>query len=307
MNKLAIETHHLRKEYGLKVAVDDLTLQVPCGEVFGFLGPNGAGKSTTLKMLVGLVRPTHGEVKILDESPRNYRNRAKIGFLPEHFRFHEWLTAHEFLHVHGKLYGLSKQQLHKRIPELLEQVNLADATHTSLGNFSKGMLQRVGLAQAMLNKPEIIFLDEPTSGLDPLGTRLVRDIISNLKAEGTTVFLNSHLLSEVSVTCDRVAFIKKGVVIHTNTMEKLLSQTMALSLRVDAISQNLHEALKSLDSHVQLNGTKILLTVKDDDQVAHVAQMVHEHGAKLYELTPRHQSLEEIFVSIISTDGEDRT
>ena len=136
---------------------------------------------------------------------------------------------------------------------------------------------------------------------------MVRDIISNLKAEGTTVFLNSHLLSEVSVTCDRVAFIKKGVVIHTNTMEKLLSQTMALSLRVDAISQNLHEALKSLDSHVQLNGTKILLTVKDDDQVAHVAQMVHEHGAKLYELTPRHQSLEEIFVSIISTYGEDRT
>jgi ABC-2 type transport system ATP-binding protein len=300
-----IETINLRKEYGRKVAVEDLTLQVPPGEVFGFLGPNGAGKSTTIKMLLGLVRPTGGDARLFGQSALTSKVRAKIGFLPEHFRFHEWLKATEFLMFHGKLYGLSTQTLNERIPELLDLVGLADNAQVRLSGFSKGMLQRIGLAQAMLHRPQLIFLDEPTSGLDPLGRRLVRDIIYRLKQEGTTIFLNSHLLSEVEVTCDRVAFIKQGRVVQTETMADLMNQNTEVHLRVDQVQPALLETLNKLGSQVQPNGTKISLLVDNESIVPEIATAVARHGAKLYELTPRHKSLEDIFVSIIGSDVGD--
>jgi ABC-2 type transport system ATP-binding protein len=190
------------------VAVADLTLLVGRGEVFGFLGPNGAGKTTSVKMLLGLTNPTAGSATLLGHPLGDRQARAKIGFLPEHFRFHEWLKAAEFLDLHGRLYGMSRAGRAAVIPDLLELVGLGHRAETKLSAFSKGMLQRIGLAQAMLNDPELVFLDEPTSGLDPLGRRLVRDIINGLRSEGTTVFLNSHLLSEIELTCDRVAFIR---------------------------------------------------------------------------------------------------
>lgn len=305
MSHLAIKTSHLKKKYGPKVAVEDITLEVPRGEVFGLLGPNGAGKSTTVKMLLDLVRPTAGEITLLGQRPGDPQTRAKIGFLPEHFRFHEWLRAAEFLNFHGKLYGLPNAVLKKRIPELLELVGLIDSAQMRLSKFSKGMLQRIGLAQSMLNKPELIFLDEPTSGLDPLGRRLVRDIIRRLKAEGTTVFLNSHFLSEVEVTCNRVAFIKQGRMIHIDSMANLMNQSTEITLRVDAFKPALLDALEKLGNHLRLNGSNLSMMVKNQDVAPEIAQVVLEHEVKLYELRPQQKSLEEIFVSIIESDEGD--
>src|SRR3990172_1693123 len=171
---LAIETNNLRKTYGDTVAVGGLTLQVPQGEVFGCLGPNGAGKTTSIKMFLGLVAPTSGGGTLLGKPMGDRATRARIGFLPEHFRFHDWLTALEFLTVHGQLYGMANDQLKCRIDESFDLVSLAPFRHKQLRTFSKGMLQRVGLAQALLTNPALVFLDEPTSGLDPVGGRLVR-------------------------------------------------------------------------------------------------------------------------------------
>ena len=298
----AIETVHLRKEYGAKVAVEDLTLNVPRGEVFGFLGPNGAGKSTTVKMLLGLVKPTDGQISVLGQSPRSATTRAKIGFLPEHFRFHEWLTAREFLQFHGRLYGLAKAELARRIPKLLALVSLADDADNNLSGFSKGMLQRVGLAQAMLNDPELIFLDEPTSGLDPLGLRQVRDIIYKLKNANITVFLNSHLLSEVEIVCDRVAFINHGRVIQTSRMADLMNQNTLVTVRVDEMTADMVQTLKSLGQNIQPNGTSLSMLIDSEDKLPEIAAAIHGHGAQLYELRPERRSLEEIFVSIIGDD-----
>src|SRR5215210_7234125 len=236
MNEQVIETRGLRKIYGAKVAVADLTLQVPRGEVFGFLGPNGAGKSTSVKMLLGLVAPSGGQARVLGQPPGHTPTMARIGFLPEHFRFHEWLQAAELLDLHGRLYGMEPAARRQRIPELLEQVGLAEHARRPIAGFSKGMLQRIGLAQALLNAPELVFLDEPTSALDPFGRMLVRGIIHDLKARGTTVFLNSHLLGEVEATCDRVSFIKAGRVLRTLALKDIAEGQLHVELRVDAIT-----------------------------------------------------------------------
>src|SRR5512142_2990109 len=188
MTDCAIEAQSLRKEFGDQVAVQGLDLQVLQGEVFGFLGPNGAGKTTSIKMLLGLVSPTSGSGKLLGAPLGDRATRGRIGFLPEHFRFHDWLTAGEFLTLHGRLYAMADTRLKERITQLLELLGLTPFRNKQLKTFSKGMLQRIGLAQALLNEPDLIFLDEPTSGLDPVGRLLVRDIIRDQRARGATVF-----------------------------------------------------------------------------------------------------------------------
>ena len=193
---LAIRTRGLRKVFGGKVAVRNLTLDVPRGEVFGFLGPNGAGKSTCVKMLLGLVFPTSGRADVLGQPAGEVKARSKVGFLPEHFRFYDWLTPAELLKLHGRLYGMSQAVLRERIPTLLDLVGLTPHGEKRLQEFSKGMLQRIGLAQALLNDPELIFLDEPTSGLDPFGRRMVRDVIKAQRDRGdrkSTRLNSSHL------------------------------------------------------------------------------------------------------------------
>ncbi len=232
----AIQTFNLRKEFNSKLAVRDLTLTVERGEVFGFLGPNGAGKTTSVKMLLNLISPTSGEGKLFGEPLNDPGIRAQVGFLPEHFRFHEWLRAEEFLMLHADLYRMPRNVSRQRIPELLELVGLIKHSSKKLSKFSKGMLQRIGLAQALLNQPGLVILDEPTSGLDPVGRRLVRDIIRDLSERGTTVFLNSHFLSEIEVTCDRVAFIKKGEVIRISTLTNLMEGYMSVELRARGMS-----------------------------------------------------------------------
>ncbi len=295
----AVETHHLRKEYGDKVAVDDLTLRVERGEVFGFLGPNGAGKTTAVKMLLGLAAPTAGVARLLGRPLGDTVTRAKVGFLPEHFRFHEWLRAAEFLDVHGQLFGLTADQRSQRIPDLLDMVGLSDAADRKLSAFSKGMLQRIGLAQALLPEPELVFLDEPTSGLDPLGRRLVRDLIHRLKAAGTTVFLNSHMLSEVEVTCDRVAFIKEGRVIRTAQLGTLVDGLTEVSLRVGRVTPELLDGLRRWSDNLRVDGRRITLVIQDENDLPELAAWVVNLGVELYALTPQQVSLEELFVRAV--------
>ena len=299
MPEAAIETYLLCKKYGAQSAVKDLTLRVNQGEVFGFLGPNGAGKSTTVKMLLALIKPTRGEARLFGQPPDDPRVRSRTGFLPEHFRFHEWLRAQEFLEFHGRLYGIAAPELNRRIPELLELVGLAGSGRLRLSKFSKGMLQRIGLAQAMLNQPQLIFLDEPTSGLDPLGRRLVRDIIRQLKAKGVTIFLNSHFLSEVEVTCDRVAFINHGQVLRTELMAELLNHDIEVVLRVDSLKPGLKDQLARLGTDLRENGATVSMRVESEHLLPEIANLVHRHGARLFQLSRRHKSLEEIYVDLI--------
>jgi ABC-2 type transport system ATP-binding protein len=306
MSEFIIETSGLRKTYGAKVAVADLTLQVPQGEVFGFLGPNGAGKSTAVKMLLGLVRPVGGQARVLGRPPGDAAAMARIGFLPEHFRFHEWMHAAELLDLHGRLYGMDPATRRQRIPELLELVGLTEAARRPLSGFSKGMLQRIGLAQALLNRPALVVLDEPTSALDPFGRRLVRGIIGDLKAQGITVFLNSHLLSEVEATCDRVSFIKEGRVLRTLRLHDLEAGRLHVELRVDQVTPALQAALAGLGLQptdgVTPHAPTLDLVVPDEDLLPVIAERTLASGARLYALTPRRASLEQVFLEIVGTE-----
>jgi ABC-2 type transport system ATP-binding protein len=299
----AIQTHSLRKLFGSKVAVNSLTLEVPRGEVFGFLGPNGAGKSTSVKMLLGLVRPTGGSATILGAPAGAVEARKKIGFLPEHFRFYDWLTSAELLRLHGRLYGMRNLELRKRVPELLELVGLSPHRDKRLRDFSKGMMQRIGLAQALLAEPELIILDEPTSGLDPGGRRLVRDIIKAERSRGATVFLNSHLLSEVEVTCDRVAFIKHGEVLETRRLEGLHEGETTVRIRASKFDAETLAGLAQWASNVQSGDQQITISVAATEAVPQILRYLVSQGVDVYELTPERLSLEELFLQIVGEDG----
>jgi ABC-2 type transport system ATP-binding protein len=288
----AIETHDLRKVYGTddeQAAVKGLTLQVMQGEVFGFLGPNGAGKTTSIKMLLGLVEPTSGSASLFGSQIGDRATMEKVGFLPEHFRFQEWLTAEEFLFLHGRLYGMQANDLGWRVDELLKRVGLSEFRGRLLHKFSKGMLQRIGLAQALLNRPRLVFLDEPTSGLDPIGRRLVRDIIHELRDQGTCVFLNSHLLSEIEITCDRVAFIRHGEVIRLLKLDSLNTGRIKVIIRTSNV--------------ISKEGENITLTLSSESIVPEVIRYLVAHNIDVFSITPKSMSLEEIFIETIGEDG----
>jgi ABC-2 type transport system ATP-binding protein len=299
----AIRTRGLRKVFSGKVAVRNLTLDVPRGEVFGFLGPNGAGKSTSVKMLLGLVFPTSGEAAILGHPVGDVTTRSKVGFLPEHFRFYDWLTPTELLKLHGRLYGMSPAKLRERAPALLDLVGLTPHSNKRLRDFSKGMLQRIGLAQALLNEPDLIFLDEPTSGLDPVGRRLVRDIIKAQRDRGATVLLNSHLLGEVEVTCNRVAFIKDGEVVETRQLSDEIEEQTTVLIRAAHVTAEVASGLSRWSQSVCANGERMTLSVSSRAVVPEIVHYLVTHGAEIYEVTPRRLSLEERFLEIVGSDG----
>ena len=298
----AIQTAHLNKTFANHIAVTDLTLEVARGEVFGFLGPNGAGKTTTIKMLLGLCRPSSGTASVLGGSIRDLEVRRKLGFLPELFRFHEWLSGEEFLRFHGQLYGMTRSDLERRIPEVLALVGLEGREPDKLRTYSKGMQQRIGLAQAILNRPELVFLDEPTSALDPLGRREVREIISRLKHEGMTVFLNSHLLSEVEQSCDRVAIVNRGTVLRSGPLRELLS-TLELEVRVDLVTPELQARLAPFGRLLEASETLIRLELKSETDVPAIARAVIDCGCELRALVPKHQGLEELFMNVIDSEN----
>jgi ABC-2 type transport system ATP-binding protein len=302
---LAVETYGLRKEYGRKVAVANLSLRVPAGEVFGFLGPNGAGKSTTVKMLVGLVRPTAGWGRLLGRPLGDASARRRLGFLPEQFRFHEWLRAEEFLDLHASLYDVPRRERERRVGESLELVGLSARAGDALGTFSKGMLQRIGIAQAVIADPHLVILDEPTSALDPLGRRDVRDLIRRLRARGIAVFLNSHLLSEVESVCDRVAIIDHGTVVRQGTLADLVAGALEVEVRLDALPPALQAALVERWPTVtspapDVTGCWTLrLTLRAEADLPRVADLVTRHGAGLHALIPRRTTLEDLFVQSV--------
>jgi len=297
-----IDTRGLRKWFGPTLAVADLSLSVRAGEIFGFLGPNGAGKTTSVKMLLSLVTPDGGEGRVLGEPLGDRRTRGRIGFLPEHFRFHDCLTARELLRFHGRLYGLSGSDLDMRIDRLLARVDLLEAADRPVRGYSKGMLQRTGLAQALLNDPLLVFLDEPTSGLDPLGRLLVRDIISELRERGTTVFLNSHLLGEVEATCDRVAFVKQGRTIHEMTLGRP-ADLVHVEMRVSPIDACLLQGLSSFGIDICQGDVDVIrMRVESDAVLPALTRWLVERGASVYAVQPRRKSLEEWFVEVMGED-----
>ena len=302
-DSFAIETEALRKVFGDNVAVKGLTLQVKQGEAFGFLGPNGAGKTTSIKMLLSLIAPTAGKASLLGAPLGDRRARARIGFLPEHFRFHDLLSAAEFLKLHGQLYGMTPSRLQQRIPELLEQVGLVSFAGKQLRTFSKGMLQRIGLAQALLNTPALVFLDEPTSGLDPVGRRLVRDIIHDLRRQGTTVFINSHLLSEVEVTCDRVAFIKHGEVAKVIELASYTTAQTHVVIRAANLTPAAAAGLSQWGRDVRVDGSNVTLVLSDESVLPELNRYLVAQGADVYAIIPQRMSLEDMFIQILGTEG----
>jgi ABC-2 type transport system ATP-binding protein len=299
----ALEIVGLRKEYGRrvrkKVALHDLTLSVQPGEVFGFLGPNGAGKTTTVKILLGLVRATSGQARIFGTPVSDPSARRLVGYLPENFRFQEWLTGTELLELHADLADLSRAERERRIPEVLHMVGLGDRGDDRIKSYSKGMMQRIGLAQAVVHNPRLVLLDEPTSALDPIGRREVRDLIRSLAARGMTVFLNSHLLSEVEMVCDRVAIIDRGRVVQSGRLDDLIGGTPELSITLDRVDS---EALSLLSRFGQVVGhdqATVRLAVVDPSVASVIADTLPRSGYRVYSLVPIQQSLEDVFMALV--------
>lgn len=286
-------------------ALDRLTLQVAAGEVFGFLGPNGAGKTTTFKILMRMLRPTAGKARILGRPLDDLAMRACIGYLPEQPYFYDYLTAREFLVYCGVLCDLPRQVAYKRAGELLAQVRLADDADKHLRKFSKGMLQRAGLAQALINDPEVLFLDEPMSGLDPLGRREVRDLIATLRARGKTIFFSSHILTDVEAMCDRVAILNGGRLVECGRLSEILkTRSHEIEVVVSGVNQQTLAALGALAIAVQPTPEGARVRLAGDQDIARLLAVTHEAGGRLVSVNPVRESLEDLFVREIRAGGQ---
>ncbi len=275
------------------------------GEIYGFVGPNGAGKTTTLKVLMGLIRPTSGSASILGCDVTESDFRRHIGFLPENPYFYPFLTGREILRFYARLSGVGAGILAERVQDLLELVGLAHASEARLGTYSKGMLQRVGIAQALIHDPEVAFLDEPMSGLDPVGRKDIRDIILRLKAEGKTVFMNTHILSDVEMICDRVAIIVKGRIRYEGPIREFLKEEemrsdIVLARLPAAVGKSLSERYKA---RVQTVGEQVEVQVRDG-QVRDVLEAALQAGAEILSVTQNRISLEHIFLEAVE-EGEE--
>ena len=272
--------------------------------MFGFLGPNGAGKTTTVKILLGLVGPTSGDARIFGRPAGDPESRRNVGYLPENFRFHDWLTGESLLDFHARLAGVSLSDRRERIPRVLDQVGLRGRGRDRIRAYSKGMTQRIGLAQAIIHEPELVLLDEPTSALDPVGRREVRDLIRSLRARGMTVFLNSHLLSEVEMVCDRVAIVDRGRVVRSGRLQDLLGGLPELRVTVDRVDPQVLELTAAFGKILDIKDSTLTLGVDSTDTAAQLADALVRAGYCLYALVPSHQSLEDVFISLVErSDG----
>ncbi|HYG82045.1 MAG TPA: ABC transporter ATP-binding protein [Pyrinomonadaceae bacterium] len=306
-----VEIENLTKDYEVGFwrkkrvrALDGLSLTVEGGQIFGFLGANGAGKTTTLKLLMRLIYPTAGRARILGRDINDVQMHARIGYLPENPYFYDYLTARELLNYCGELFGYRRRDRERRTEELLSRVRLDEKSwDKQLRKYSKGMLQRVGLAQALVNDPEIVFLDEPMSGLDPIGRREVRDLISSLRASGTTVFMCSHILSDIEVLCDRVAILRRGRLGETGRLEELRERAGEGQRRIEITvagtdAGQLSSAFTSPPEGAQVTPTAVgaRVEVADEKDVDAVLAALRRAGGRLVPVQPVRQSLEELFV-----------
>ncbi|MCE3222695.1 MAG: ABC-type transport system, ATPase component [Nitrospira sp.] len=286
------------------VALDGLSLTVGRGEIFGFLGPNGAGKTTTLKILMGLVRASSGTAFLLGQPAGDVETRRRIGFLPESPYFYDYLTAEEFLTFYGQLAGLGRVVISRRVSDLLALVGLAEAKTRQLRKFSKGMLQRIGLAQALIHDPELVILDEPMTGLDPVGRKQVRDLILNLRDRGKTIFFSTHILHDVEMICDRVGIVMKGRLLASGRVEELVKQDHTQS--VEIVCQQVHAdgnaLIGSMASRVLQQGQQCLIVLPSSDGVDAMVGEIRRQGGRLISVTPHKASLEDLFFQEEVTD-----
>ena len=299
-DEAAIETRELRKAYGRIVALDGLTMTVPRGEVFGFLGPNGAGKTTAVKLLLGLSRPTAGDGRVLGAPLGDVGSRRRIGYLPELFRYQGWMSAREVLGLHCELARIPASGRKREIDDALELVGLAARADDQTETFSKGMQQRLGLGVALLGKPELIVLDEPTSALDPIGRQDVRAIIASLRERGTTVFLNSHLLTEVERVCDRVAIVDHGRVVAQLRMADL-SHERGVRVRTGDIDRAL--AIAASFGTSRKDGRWLEVAGIAEESVPGLVRALVAAGIDVHEVAPARQTLEERFMALLGGDA----
>ncbi|WP_229076346.1 ABC transporter ATP-binding protein [Actinoplanes sp. DH11] len=296
----AVWASGLRKRYRRRTAVDDVSFSVARGELMGLLGPNGAGKTTVIKMLLGLVRPDAGEVMLLGRPARDPASRARVGYLPELFRYQPWLTAAEVLGLHVRLAGLTVPDAERR--ECLGTVGLADRAGDRVGGFSKGMQQRLGLAVALVARPEFVVLDEPTSALDPLGRADVRDLLLSLKERGVAVLLNSHLIGEVERVCDRVLILDRGRVAAAGTLPELLGGR-ELRLRLDEVSSDAERRLKEV-GELTCTGEEYTVALRDPEVIPDLVADLVALGVRVHAVEPGRVSLEERLLGILRAGGE---
>lgn len=303
-----IEIENLTKDYEIGFlkkrsvrALDDLTLAVEQGEIFGFLGPNGAGKTTTIKLLMRLIYPTSGRARILGRDIGDISMHRLIGYLPEQPYFYDYLTARELLEYCAELFGMGRNARRKRAEELLRLVGLEEKSWTKqLRKLSKGMTQRVGLAQALVNDPEIVFLDEPMSGLDPIGRREVRDIIQSLRGKGTTVFLCSHILADIEVLCDRAAVMREGRLAHLGTLEELRGREADGRMEITIAASDSRSLISTLtqlpNSRVEQTPGGARIEIESENQVDEAIRLARDCGARLVSVQPVGGGLENLFV-----------
>ena len=302
----ALEVRDLKKTYRTpfrrkKVeALRGVSFKVQRGHIFGFVGPNGAGKTTTIRTLMGLIRPSGGEARILGQAIPSRDARARVGFLPESPYFYDYLTVGELLDLAGRLFSVPQALRKKRADELIEKVGLGRARTQSLKKYSKGMLQRAGLAQALMNDPEVVVLDEPTSGLDPIGRKEVRDLILELRAQGKTVFFSSHILTDVEAIADEVAIVARGQIQSTGKPADLVQRTV-LGIEIAVrVSEDSDAELTAGASHIHRSGDELTLTLAPDADIDGWLARARDKGAKVMSVTPRHETLEDLFMRRIA-------
>jgi len=310
-----VEIENLTKDFAVGFwkkhpvrALDQLTLQVNEGEIFGFLGPNGAGKSTTIKLLMSLLHPTSGSARIMGRPVGSTEMHQNIGYLPENPYFYDYLTPEELLNYAGKLFGLGGEELARRTRTLIEDVGLGHAANRQLRKFSKGMVQRLGIAQAIINEPKTVFLDEPMSGLDPLGRMDVRRIILSLKARGVTVFFSSHILPDVEAICDRVAILNRGKLQESGTLADILKAGTGYEIIVAGDMSEVSDSVRNLCKEIHAIGERLHLRVSDKERMEEVIRFILERKMELLSVNPIRPSLEEHFQStVFGTEAGDGT
>jgi ABC-2 type transport system ATP-binding protein len=313
--ELAIETSALTKRYGSLTAVNNLDLRVERNTIHGFLGPNGAGKTTTIKVLVGLLTPDGGTVKVLGEEIHGDRPdvRLRMGYMPELPKFPKHLKGWELLDIYGKMYGMTTQERREQIPKLIEMVGLKGRERDLIGKYSKGMQQRIGIAQALLNEPELVILDEPSLGLDPVGMVEVRELMKEVAKEGMTVFLSSHLLFEVEQICSNVTIINRGVSLASDTLQNVshkLSGSATLQVEVVKISDAVVEAVKKIPfvSSLSQDGNTMNIELRTRDDVRpQVSQEITNSGGVIISMSFKGQSLEEAFMKLVAKSNGGKT
>ncbi len=283
-------------------ALDGIDFEVQEGELFGLLGPNGAGKTTTVKILLGLTHPTEGTASVCGLPVRNPESRRRVGYLPEGHKIPNYLTARQALSIFGRMSGMTSAEIERRIPVLLEKVRIPQWADVRIKKFSKGMTQRLGLACALIHSPKVLLLDEPTDGVDPVGRREIRDILREEAKNGTSVLLNSHLLSEIELTCDRVAVLRRGKVAAFGTVEELTRTTASYKMVASPIDDALVAAFRDSGASVQRVNGHMVLSVSDVQHLNGLIDELRSRGGILSELTPVRSSLEDVFVDLVRAD-----